>query len=83
MLVGYREKRDICVLVGYREKRDMCVSWVQRERESVSCCWQCSLSPDSDAVPDCVESCTVALIPSISPCSWTHTDTTPELSPTV
>ena len=32
MLVGYREKRDICVLVGYREKRDMCVSRVQRKK---------------------------------------------------
>ena len=69
-----REKRD--VIVGYRDKRE-------REGKRVSYCWQCSLSPDSDAVPDCVESCTVALIPSISPCSWTHTDTTPELSPTV
>ena len=47
MLVGYREKRDMCVswvyterketcvLVGYREKRDMCVSWVQREKRHV------------------------------------------------
>ena len=72
----YTEIKERCVLVGYRDK-------IEREGKRVSYCWQCSLSPDSDAVPDCVESCTVALIPSISPCSWTHTDTTPELSPTV
>ena len=67
-------------------------SWRERERgrgrERKGQCQEewlgISLSHDSEAVSDCVEMFTVALIPSNDPSSsCAHTCTSPEFSPTV